>query len=69
MCGQGQVLVGEVGWQAIQAAGWAPDFVGGMTLGADPVAYAIANHATRSGHSLERPLRQRPKATGPGRQI
>ena len=70
MCGQGQVLVGEVGWQAIQAAGWAPDFVGGMTLGADPVAYAIANHATRSGRSLDAfTVRKRPKGHGTGRQI
>ena len=70
MCGEGQVLVGEVCWHAIQEAGWVPDFVGGMTLGADPVAYAIANHATRSGRTLDAfTVRKEPKGHGTGRQI
>ena len=70
MRGEGQVLVGEVCWHAIQEAGWAPDFVGGMTLGADPVAYAIANHATRSGRTLDAfTVRKEPKGHGTGRQI
>ncbi len=70
MCGEGQVLVGEVCWQAVEQAGWEPTFVGGMTLGADPVAYAIANHATRSGRRLDAfTVRKRPKGHGTGRQI
>lgn len=70
MCGEGQVLVGEVCWHAIREAGWEPDFVGGMTLGADPVAYAIANHATRSGRPLDAfTVRKQPKGHGTGRQI
>lgn len=70
MCGEGQVLVGEVCWNALVEAHWEPEFVGGMTLGADPVAYAIANHATRSGHRLDAfTVRKRPKGHGTGRQI
>ena len=70
MCGEGQVLVGEVCWNALVEARWEPEFVGGMTLGADPVAYAIANHATRSGHRLDAfTVRKRPKGHGTGRQI
>lgn len=70
MCGQGQILVGEVGWHAIQSAGWKPDFVGGMTLGADPLAYAVANHATRAGCTLDAfTVRKQPKGHGTGRQI
>lgn len=70
MCGEGQVLVGEVCWNALVEAGWDPEFVGGMTLGADPVAYAIANHATRSGRRLDAfTVRKRPKGHGTGRQI
>ncbi|MDE2654331.1 MAG: orotate phosphoribosyltransferase [Gemmatimonadota bacterium] len=70
MSGQGQVLVGEVCWQVIEEAGWKADFVGGMTLGADPVAYAIANHATRRGHRLDAfTVRKRAKGHGTGRQI
>ncbi|MFI5206565.1 MAG: orotate phosphoribosyltransferase [Gemmatimonadales bacterium] len=42
MHAEGLALVGELGLAAIRAAGWTADAVGGMTLGADPVAYAIA---------------------------
>jgi orotate phosphoribosyltransferase len=42
MSAEGQHLIGRLGLQAIRAAGWAPDSVGGLTMGADPVAYAIA---------------------------
>ena len=70
LSGEGQVLVGEVCFQAIVASGWDPAFVGGMTLGADPVAYAIAHHAARQGHRLDAfTVRKRPKGHGTGRQI
>lgn len=70
MTGEGQILVGEVCYRAIQDAGWAPDFVGGMTLGADPVAYAIANYATRTGNVLDAfTVRKEAKGHGTGRQI
>jgi orotate phosphoribosyltransferase len=42
MSAEGQFLVGRLGLAAIRAAGWAPAAVGGLTMGADPVAYAIA---------------------------
>lgn len=42
MSAQGQRLIGVLGLDAIRAAGWAPASVGGLTMGADPVAYAIA---------------------------
>lgn len=42
MSAQGQLLVGRLGLAAIRGAGWAPAAVGGLTMGADPVAYAIA---------------------------
>jgi orotate phosphoribosyltransferase len=38
----GQRVIGRLGLQAIETAGWRPDAVGGLTMGADPVAYAIA---------------------------
>ena len=70
MSGAGQVLVGEVCHRAIEEAGWQPEFVGGMTLGADPIAYAIASHSTRCGYSLDAfTVRKRPKGHGTGRQI
>jgi orotate phosphoribosyltransferase len=42
MSAEGQVLVGRLGLAAIRAAAWRPRAIGGLTMGADPVAYAIA---------------------------
>ena len=42
MAAAGLALVGELGLEAIRAAGWPVQLVGGLTMGADPVAYAIA---------------------------
>lgn len=42
MSAEGMVLIGRMGWAAFQAVGWRPAAVGGLTMGADPVAYAIA---------------------------
>jgi len=36
------VVIGRMGWEAIRRAGWKPAVVGGLTMGADPVSYAIA---------------------------
>jgi orotate phosphoribosyltransferase len=42
MSAEGMALIGRMGLEAIQRAGWRPDGIGGLTMGADPVAYAIA---------------------------
>lgn len=42
MSAQGQALIGPLALRAIRAAGWAPSSIGGLTMGADPVSYAIA---------------------------
>ena len=42
MSAEGQGLVGRLGWEAIRERGWRPKAVGGLTMGADPVSYAIA---------------------------
>lgn len=42
MSPDGLALIGPLGLSAIHDAGWSPDAVGGLTLGADPIAYAIA---------------------------
>ncbi len=70
MSGLGQVLIGEVALRAIQRKSWSPRYIGGLTLGADPIAYAIAGHATRQGASLDAfTVRKHPKSHGTGRQI
>jgi orotate phosphoribosyltransferase len=50
MSAEGQGLIGRLGWRAIKGKGWRPNAVGGLTMGADPVAYAIA--ATSWGSDL-----------------
>lgn len=45
MSAEGQRLIGRLSLAAIRAAGWLPATVGGLTMGADPVAYAIARES------------------------
>lgn len=71
----GLTLVGPLGLAAVRGAGWAPDAVGGLTLGADPVAYAVAYAsalaATAGGPAAVRAftVRKAPKAHGTGQRI
>jgi orotate phosphoribosyltransferase len=70
MSARGMVLVGELGLAAIRQAGWAPDLVGGLTLGADPVAYAIAAASARRPPIVDGfTVRKEPKDHGIGRRI
>jgi orotate phosphoribosyltransferase len=43
MSPEGQLLIGRAGLARLRASGWPVDAVGGLTLGADPIAYAIAH--------------------------
>ena len=43
MSAPGQRLIGRIGLDTIRSEGWTPAAVGGLTMGADPVAYAIAH--------------------------
>lgn len=43
MSPEGQLLIGRVALDALRQSGWAIDAVGGLTLGADPISYAIAH--------------------------
>lgn len=42
MSPEGMQLIGPLALEQIDTAGWNPDSVGGLTLGADPVAFAIS---------------------------
>ena len=53
MSAEGMALIGRMGWQAIQRIGWRPAAVGGLTMGADPVAYAIAAASFGSGAPVD----------------
>jgi len=70
MSPEGLALIGPLGLSAIRDAGWAPDAVGGLTLGADPVSYAIS-YASASAPPAVRAftVRKEAKAHGTGRLI
>lgn len=64
------VLIGRLGLEAIREAGWRPAAIGGLTMGADPVAYAIA--AASHGTELQVDafsVRKEAKAHGMGHQL
>lgn len=72
----GARLIGELGWELIQKAsterGVAVEAVGGLTMGADPVALAVAVASGREGaggplHAFS--VRKSAKAHGLGRLI
>jgi orotate phosphoribosyltransferase len=70
MSGEGQLMIGRVGLLELHAHGWHPTHVGGLTLGADPVAYAIAHTAAVSGRPIDAfTVRKEAKAHGTGRLI
>ena len=70
MSAPGQVLIGRLGLDAIREVGWAPAGVGGLTLGADPVAYAIAAAAHRGGVAIDAfTVRKQPKEHGTARRV
>lgn len=70
MSPDGLVLIGRLGLDAIRATGWPADAVGGLTLGADPVAYAIAYTSQLDGAPIRAfTVRKQPKQHGTGKRI
>jgi orotate phosphoribosyltransferase len=71
MSPEGLALIGPLGLRALRDAGWQVDAVGGLTLGADPIAYAISYASKLDGGKLLRAftVRKEAKAHGTGRLI
>ncbi len=70
MSAEGMVLIGREGVRAIREAGWRATAVGGLTLGADPVAYAIAAASFADGPAMDAfTVRKEPKQHGTQRLI
>lgn len=70
MSPEGLVLVGPAGLAALDAAGWTVDAVGGLTLGADPVSYAVGYASALAGRPVRTfTVRKEAKAHGTGRLI
>jgi len=66
----GLAVIGGLGLDRLAARGWAPRAVGGLTLGADPIAYALALTARRRGQLLDAfTVRKQPKDHGTGKRI
>src|SRR5438128_12424135 len=70
MSGEGLVVIGALGLAHLTARGWAPDLAGGLPLGADPVASAVAAAARAQGMPLDAfSVRNQAKAHGTGNRI
>ena len=70
MSPQGLTLVGPLGLGAIREAKWRPDSVGGMTLGADPISYAISYASATTDTPVRAfTVRKEAKVHGTGRLI
>jgi orotate phosphoribosyltransferase len=70
MSPDGLALIGPLAVSALDAAGWRVDAVGGLTLGADPVSYAIAYASTFAGTPIRAfTVRKEAKTHGTGRLI
>jgi orotate phosphoribosyltransferase len=70
MSAEGMALIGRMGWDAIRRSGWRPAGVGGLTMGADPVAYAIAAASFGTDAPVDAfSVRKEPKDHGTGRLI
>lgn len=70
MSAEGLEVIGSLGAEMIAAASWSPSVVGGLTLGADPVAYAISVASRRAPPVIDAfTVRTERKPHGSRRQI
>jgi orotate phosphoribosyltransferase len=70
MSPEGLTLIGPLALRILHDSGWDVDAVGGMTLGADPIAYAIS-YASAEGPKPLRAftVRKEPKGHGTGKLV
>ena len=67
---EGLAAIGPLGLAAISARGWAASSIGGLTLGADPVSYAIAYASQLAGTPVRAfTVRKEAKSHGTGKVI
>lgn len=70
MSAQGLALIGRLGLETIRGVGWNPKALGGLTMGADPVAYAIAVASAERSPIIEAfSVRKTAKEHGTGKRI
>lgn len=70
MSPDGLALIGPLGLAHISAVGWNPDSIGGLTLGADPISYAISYASATTARPLRAfTVRKEAKAHGTGKLV
>jgi len=70
MSAEGLHLIGRLGLAAIRDRGWVPAAVGGLTMGADPVAYAVALASRGSAPAIDAfSVRKEAKGHGTKRRV
>ena len=70
MSPEGLPLIGRLGLAELTSAGWRPDAVGGLTLGADPISYAISYASSTTTNPIRAfTVRKAPKAHGTAKLI
>lgn len=70
MSPDGLALIGPAGLEALRAKGWEVDAVGGLTLGADPISYAISYASAATPAPLRAfTVRKEAKSHGTGKLI
>src|SRR5947208_2645519 len=72
MAAEGLAVIGALALERLATLGWRPDVVGGLTLGADPVAFAIAaaSRGAGRGRAVDAfSVRKEAKTHGTGQRI
>jgi len=70
MSPDGLALIGPLALSTLRQTGWGVDAIGGLTLGADPISYAISYASASSDHPLRAfTVRKEPKAHGTGKLL
>ena len=70
MSPDGLILVGPLAYAMVRESGWSIDSVGGLTMGADPVSYAIAYASALAGTPVRCfAVRKEAKGHGMGKRI
>jgi len=70
MSPEGLSIIGPIALSVLQQTGWSVDAIGGLTLGADPISYAISYASARSDHPLRAfTVRKEAKNHGTGKLL
>lgn len=70
MSPEGLSIIGPLGLAVLRATSWNVNAVGGLTLGADPISYAISYASAKSGYPLRAfSVRKEAKTHGTGKLL